>query len=205
MLNKPAKPLCIPVPTAPCMEASPRIYPTVCSPRCSVLSRWQSHVHQPAWNLQSQLALAAGDAHALWPGDARTLGMLVNGEHSQLAFDFVAGHSKGQEQLFRGQTLQPVDKPHELECLQALSHFRPVWNCSAVGTVTRMKVTYARHNCAYPDGSGKLLQLSIALACGMPIASLLWCMHGKSCAARVLRHHTPSAILDQGSVKPCSL
>lgn len=92
--------------------------------------------------------MAAGDAHALWPGDARTLGMLVNGERSQLAFDFVAGHSKGQEQLFRGQTLEHVYKPHEVKCSQVLSKFRPVWNCSAVGTVTRMKATYARYNCA---------------------------------------------------------
>ena len=67
-----------------------------------------SHIHIiTAWILQSQLDLPAGDAHALWPGDARTLGMLVNGEQSQLAFDFVAGHSKGQEQLFRGQTHLP--------------------------------------------------------------------------------------------------
>ena len=30
------------------------------------------------------------------------MGMLFGAEESQLSFDFVAGHSKGQEQLFRG-------------------------------------------------------------------------------------------------------
>lgn len=46
--------------------------------------------------------VAAGDQQALWPTDVRTLGMQSGTEESRLAFDFVAGHSKGQEQLFRG-------------------------------------------------------------------------------------------------------
>ena len=165
MLNQPVKPLCIPVPTAPCRKASPRIYSTVCSlgqaaESCSVLSGWQSHRVIPAWNRQCQPDLAAGDAHALWPEDARTLGMLINGEQSQLAFDFVAGHRKGQEQLFRGQTLENVYKPPWSRMLAAeLSQSRPEWNRSAVGTVTKMKATYEQHNSAFPDDSEKILLL----------------------------------------------
>ena len=55
--------------------------------------------------------------------------------------------------------LENVFKPREVECSQALSQFRPEWNRSAVETVTKMKATYARYNCAYPDGSEKVLQL----------------------------------------------
>lgn len=102
-----------------------------------------------ARNLQSQLDLPAGDAHALWPGDARTLGMLVNGEQSQLAFDFVAGHSKGQEQLFRGQTHPPG------MCM-----------CMCMPTACLLSVHARQEHMSY--------------------------------AARVLLHHTPSAMLNQG-------
>ena len=55
--------------------------------------------------------------------------------------------------------MEHVFKPREVECSQALSHFRPEWNRSAVEPIAEMKNTYARYNCAYPDGSEKVLQL----------------------------------------------
>ncbi len=54
--------------------------------------------------------------------------------------------------------IEHVFKPREVECSQALSQFRPEWNRSAVDTVTKMKNTYARYNCAYLDGLEKVLQ-----------------------------------------------
>ena len=50
-------------------------------------------------------SMTAGDKHVLLALDARTLRMHSGAEESQLSFDFVAGHSKGQEQLFRGKHL----------------------------------------------------------------------------------------------------
>ena len=42
---------------------------------------------------------------ALWAADSRTLGMQSGAEETRLSFDFVAGHSRSQEQLFRGDPL----------------------------------------------------------------------------------------------------
>ena len=42
---------------------------------------------------------------ALWAADSRTLGMQSGAEETRLSFDFVAGHSRSQEQLFRGEPL----------------------------------------------------------------------------------------------------
>ena len=50
-------------------------------------------------------SMTAGDKHVLSALDARSLRMQTGAEESQLSFDFVAGHKKGQEQLFRGKHL----------------------------------------------------------------------------------------------------
>ena len=48
---------------------------------------------------------STGDKDALWAADSRTLGMQSGTEETRLSFDFVAGHSRSQEQLFRGDPL----------------------------------------------------------------------------------------------------
>lgn len=134
--------------------------------------------------------------------------MLVNGEQSQLAFDFVAGHSKGQEQLFRGQTLADVHKLHAIECLQALGPFRPERNRSAVGTVTRVNATHARYNCAYPDGSEKVLTVvppwHVHANCMPPFGACMARTYELCCRSSATPYVFCHAMLNQGSVKPWS-